>query len=105
MSSSIKPVGEATGAKNILEEWFTPDIRSDDTTKYRLHLSITPTSTVEYTLNSGITWNFVKLGKSLEDKSGHEFDVPVRPDDLFNLRSASAVTIQICRVDKIASEA
>ena len=104
MASSIKPVGEVTGAKGILEEWFTQDLITNDTTKYRLHISITPPSTVEYTLDGGGTWNFVKLGVTLEDKSGHEFDVPIRTGDEFNLRSALAVTIQICRVDRIASE-
>lgn len=112
VESYVKVIGSVTGAKTQNTEWFSSDLTTETTSeqfsasKFRITIGITAEKKVQVTLDSGSNWLYLNSGDAIKADSLYVFDVPVRQDSNFNMRTdeTGGCTIAVCNVSEVSME-
>ena len=106
MAERITAVGETSGSKAQNIEWFSSDLKRNQTTKFRVNIALDTSVVIEITKDSGTTWVTLNGGVALVLDSEYTFDIPIRTGDLFNIRipTGGGATVHWCRIDRINTE-
>lgn len=108
----IKIIGETSGTKAQNVEWFSADLKEQQTseqfgaTKFRVQVGISSTVKIAVTLDSGSNWLYLNNGEALVADTLYIFDVALRQSDNFNMRTddSSGTTVKVCRVSEVSME-
>jgi len=112
VSSNVEVIGSASGTKAQNAEWFAADLNpeaisgSEEASKFRITVAVSSAVDVQCTVDSGTTWLKLNSGNNLVADALYIFDVPVRFDDTFNMRTTngSGTTIRLCRISEVSME-
>lgn len=100
MADGEHVLGETAGSKTNNAEWFAVDIKPVENGIIYIHVSMASSSTLQYSLDSGTTWNSFKDGAQIGANNGQFFELLVITSDQLQIRqnSGGAVPVNFCRV-------
>lgn len=110
--TNVEVIGNATGIKAQNAEWFATDLSpeaivgSEEASKFRITVAVSSAVDIECTVDSGTTWLKLNSGNNVVADALYIWDVPVRYEDTFNMRTtnASGTTIRLCRISEVSME-
>jgi len=71
--------------------------------KYRVTIVVADETIMESTLDN-TNWFTLNQGEALRPKQLYVFDIPISPDDVFNVRVTTTTNIVFCRIDRVLGE-
>ena len=110
MAKNVYSVDSFSGTVVTNQEfWNEPikfSIRAGSSTKVRVSIATSSNCVLQFTIDNGTTWLNFNQGNNILADSLYAFDVPLRNQDMFNLRTPnpSGTTVKLCRLDQVTNE-
>lgn len=88
-------------AKNSQAEWFSSDLTPTQSGLAYVHIAITSSVAIDYTMDSGTTWLGFNQDAALTADVGYTFVIPMTPSTLFNIRKTSSGNVTVSQCDVV----